>query len=80
MSATLVRSYAHSPQLSANFEGGAQQLPDGDTFVDWGQQGYFSEYDASGRQIFDAHFTAPSGSYRAYRLAWSAQPPTSPTL
>ena len=80
MSATLVHSYAHSPQLSANFEGSAQQLPDGDTLVDWGQQPYFSEYSASGRQIFDAHFTAPSGSYRAYRFAWSAQPPTQPAL
>jgi Arylsulfotransferase (ASST) len=80
MSATLVHSYAHSPQLSANFEGSAQQLPDGDTFVDWGQQPYFSEYDAAGRQIFDAHFIAPSGSYRAYRSNWTAQPPTQPSL
>ena len=80
MTATLVRSYAHSPQLSANFEGSAQQLPDGDTFVGWGQQPYFSEYDASGRQVFDAHFTARSGSYRAYRLPWSAEPTTKPAL
>ena len=80
LSATLMRSYAHSPQLSANFEGSAQQLPDGDTFVDWGQQPYFSEYDAAGRQIFDARFTAPSGSYRAYRFAWSAEPQTQPAL
>ena len=80
MSATLVRSYPHSPQLSANFEGSAQQLLDGNVFVDWGQQPYFSEYDTSGRQIFDAHFTAPSGSYRAYRFAWSAEPSTQPAL
>ena len=80
MSATLLRSYAHSPQLSSNFEGSAQLLPDGDTFVDWGQQPYFSEYDSAGRQIFDARFTAPSGSYRAYRFAWSAQPSTKPAL
>ena len=80
MTAKLVHSYAHSPQLSANFEGSTQQLADGDTFVDWGQQPYFSEYSPSGRQIFDAHFTAPSGSYRAYRFAWSAQPTTNPSL
>ena len=80
MTATLLRSYAHSPELSANFEGSAQLLPDGDAFVDWGQQPYFSEYNASGRQIFDAHFTAPSGSYRAYRFAWHGQPPTQPAL
>ena len=80
MTTKLLRSYAHSPQLSANFEGSAQLLPDGDTFVDWGQQPYFSEYNAAGRQIFDAHFNAPSGSYRAYRFAWTAQPPTRPAL
>jgi len=80
MTATLLRSYAHAPQLSANFEGSAQLFPDGDTFVDWGQQPYFSEYNAAGRQILDAHFDAPSGSYRAYRFPWSAQPPTQPSL
>lgn len=80
MTATLLRSYAHSPQLSANFEGSAQTLSDGNTLVDWGQQPYFSEYNASGRRIFDAHFTAPSGSYRAYRFAWQGQPPAQPAL
>ena len=80
MTATEVRSYAHSPQLSANFEGSLQLLPDGNAFVGWGQQPYFSEYNAVGQQIFDAHFTAPSGSYRAYRFPWNAQPPNSPAL
>ena len=80
MTAKLLRSYAHAPQLSANFEGSAQLFPDGDTFVDWGQQPYFSEYNAAGRQILDAHFNAPSGSYRAYRFRWSAQPPTQASL
>jgi len=80
MTTKLLRSYAHAPQLSANFEGSAQLFPDGDTFVDWGQQPYFSEYNATGGQIFDAHFNASSGSYRAYRFRWSAQPPTQPSL
>jgi hypothetical protein len=79
-SAKILRSYAHSPQLSANFEGSAQLLPDQNLFVGWGQQPYFSEYTASGRQIFDAHFTAPSSSYRAYRFPWSGQPVTPPAL
>jgi outer membrane protein assembly factor BamB len=38
MTARLVRAYSHSPQLSANFEGSLQMLPDGNAFVGWGQQ------------------------------------------
>ncbi len=80
MTATLIQEYDHSPQLSANFEGSTQALAGGDVFVGWGQRPYFSEYDAGGYQDFDAHFTAPTSSYRAYRFAWSAQPPTLPAL
>ena len=49
-------------------------------FVGWGQQPYFSEYNSAGRQDFDAHFISPTSSYRAYRLPWSAQPPTTPAV
>jgi hypothetical protein len=80
MRATLIRSYAHSPQISTNFEGSMQPLSDGNTFFGWGQQPYFSEDNAAGQQIFDAHFVEPSSSYRAYRLQWNAQPPTTPAL
>lgn len=80
MRASLVHSYAHSPQISTNFEGSMQQLSDGNTFLGWGQQPYFSEDNAAGQQIFDAHFVAPTSSYRAYRFGWSAQPSTTPAL
>ena len=65
----LLTVYRHSPQISANFEGGVQPLSGGDVFLGWGQQPYFSEDDGSGRQIFDAHFAEPTTTYRAYRFA-----------
>jgi hypothetical protein len=80
MTATLVRQVTHTPPLLAFFEGSVQELPAGRLFVGWGQQAYFSEYNAAGKTIFDAHFAAPSGSYRAYRFAWSGQPLTRPAL
>ncbi|HLY49325.1 MAG TPA: arylsulfotransferase family protein [Solirubrobacteraceae bacterium] len=80
MTARLVHSYAHSPQISTNFEGSVQELSGGDVFIGWGQQPYFSEVNAAGAQIFDAHFVEPSSSYRAYRFPWNAQPPTQPTV
>jgi hypothetical protein len=78
--ARLIREYAHSPRISANFEGGVQPLSGGDVFLGWGQQPYFSEDDASGRQIFDARFNVPTTTYRAYRFPWSAQPLNAPAL
>lgn len=80
MTATLVKEYDHSPGISANFEGGLQLLPSGNVFLGWGQQPYFSEDNAAGQQIFDAHFNVPTSSYRAYRFPWSAQPATAPAL
>lgn len=78
--ASLVRQYAHSPSLDTHFEGNAQVLPNGDVFVGWGQQPYFSEFSASGREIFDARFTSNTSSYRAYRMAWTGQPNTAPNI
>jgi hypothetical protein len=80
MKATLVREYDHPPPIASAFEGGEQALPGGDTFVGWGQQPYFTEFDADGKANFDAHFTVPTSTYRAYRFPWSAQPPTTPAL
>jgi hypothetical protein len=78
--ATLVHQYHHSPPILADFEGSEQVLGDGNDFVGWGQQPYFTEFSASGAEIFDAHFVSPTSSYRAYRFPWSAQPPTTPAI
>ncbi len=80
MTATLIREYDHSPQIPTNFEGSTQFLPSGNVVLGWGQQPYVSEDNGAGQQIFDAHFNVPTSSYRAYRFAWNAQPPTSPAL
>ncbi len=80
MTTRLIREYDHSPRISANFEGGVQLLANGDVFLGWGQQPYFSEDDSSGHQIFNAQFTVPTTSYRAYRFHWSAQPLDAPAL
>ena len=69
--ATLIKEYDHSPRISADFEGSMQALPDGDVFLGWGELSNFSEDTASGKQDFDAHFTVPTASYRAYRFPWT---------
>jgi hypothetical protein len=78
--ASLMAQYTHTPALRTNFEGNVQVLPNGDVFVGWGQQPYFTEFNAAGKMIFDARFTSNTSSYRAYRMAWSGQPTTPPSI
>jgi hypothetical protein len=76
--ATLVRQFSHSPELNANYEGDAETLPGGDLFTGWGQQPYFTEFDAHGRTVFDARFIDRTTSYRAFRYPWTGIPDTPP--
>jgi hypothetical protein len=78
--ATLLNQYKHTPALNTNFEGNAQVLSNGDVFVGWGQQPYFTEFSPSGKTLFDARFTSNTSSYRAYRLGWTGQPNTPPNI
>lgn len=78
--ATLVKEYDHSPAILSWFEGSAQVLPGGDMFVGWGSSPYFSEFNSSGGLDFDARFTEPTTSYRAYRFPWTGSPDTKPDL
>jgi hypothetical protein len=81
MTATLVREDTHPTKaLVAGSQGNVQALDDGAWMVGWGEVPYVSEYDSSGRLVFDAHLPSTYESYRAYRLVWSATPSTPPAL
>jgi hypothetical protein len=77
---TLVSEHQHSPALAAAFEGNVQALDNGDQFVGWGQQPYFSEYNARDQLVFDARFVDSNSSYRAYRFAWTGTPTGGPSV
>jgi arylsulfotransferase ASST len=79
-SVQLIARDVHSPALLAGSQGNDQTLPDGDTFVGWGEEPYVSEFTHSGQTVFDAHFPAPGQSYRAYRYPWSATPAAPPAV
>jgi hypothetical protein len=78
--ATLVADYTHSPSLLSYFEGGVEPLPDGDDFVGWGQQPYFTEFSATGQVVLDARFAQPNTTYRALRAPWTGTPHTAPSV
>lgn len=70
----------HRKGLLAYYEGNVQRLANGDDFVGWGQQPYFSEFNSRGQEIFDGRFVGNTDSYRAYRFMWSAQPAARPAI
>ena len=79
-SAGVAAQYEHSPALSSGSQGSIQQLANGDMFVGWGSEPYFSEYSSSGQLLFDAHMHGSYESYRAYRFPWTGAPQDQPAL
>jgi hypothetical protein len=75
---TLVGRYAG--HILSGSQGNDQVLPNGDSFVGWGEEPFMTEFAASGAVLFSARFPAPGQSYRAYRFPWSATPSTRPAL
>ncbi|HWX87551.1 MAG TPA: arylsulfotransferase family protein, partial [Solirubrobacteraceae bacterium] len=77
---TVVGQYVHSGPLSAGSQGSVQALEDGNMFIGWGAEPYFSEYTPTGALVFDAHLPAKTESYRVYRFPWSATPAGFPSI
>ncbi|HYB24861.1 MAG TPA: arylsulfotransferase family protein, partial [Solirubrobacteraceae bacterium] len=80
MTATLLRSYEHANPLVADSQGNVQVTPEGDWMVGWGQAGYFSEMNAAGQVLFNAHLPPDWESYRAFVAPWSGRPLQPPAV
>jgi hypothetical protein len=78
--ATLLAQYEHPTALSSGSQGSMQLLENGDVFVGWGSEPYFSEFSAGGQLLFDAHMRGSYQSYRAYRFAWTGTPAEAPAI
>lgn len=78
--ATLTAQFEHPPPLLADSQGNMQALENGDWFVGWGQDPDFSEFNAAGALLFDAHFPPHTQSYRDFRFAWNGTPSEPPTF
>lgn len=68
--ATLVSSIGQPEGLTASSQGNAQTLRGGHLVVGWGSLPYFSEFDSSGKLVFNAEFPPGVNTYRAYRFRW----------
>jgi hypothetical protein len=77
----VVAEYEHSaPPLSSGSQGDVQALADGDVFIGWGAEPYFSEFGASGQVLYDAHWHGSYQSYRSYRFSWTGAPSEPPAI
>jgi hypothetical protein len=79
MTATLVHQYTH-PEVLSGSQGSTQLLPNGNVFVGWGETPRASEFDYTGRMLFDAVLGAKYQSYRAFRLPWTGLPAEAPAI
>ena len=80
MKATLVGEYRHPDEILAATQGNVQVLPNGNVFVGWGSEPYFSEFSHDGELFFDATFPPAVESYRAFRFPWRGVPQTRPAI
>jgi hypothetical protein len=76
----LVTQYEHPGPLSSGSQGNVQILANGDAFIGWGSEPYFSEFSPGGQLLFDAHMHGSYESYRAYRFAWTGAAPGAPAI
>jgi hypothetical protein len=76
----VVAEYDHPGALSASSQGNVESLENGDLFVGWGAEPYFSEFSAQGTLLFDAHMRGAYQSYRAYRFQWIGAPIEPPAI
>ena len=53
-------------------------MQNGNTFIGWGSEPYFTEYGPSGKRLLEARFPGNDLSYRTMREPWVGEPLTDP--
>lgn len=80
--ATVRRAYFHHPGLFSPSQGDLQALRNGNEFVGWGQNQYYTEYRGAGNtlghgrrnMLYDAKMPGSNISYRTFRKVWVGRP------
>jgi hypothetical protein len=76
----LLHAYTHPKNLLSGSQGNVQMLPKGHLLVGWGQNPWFTEFDAGGHIVFDGSFAKDADSYRVYRFTWNGHPRSRPAI
>jgi hypothetical protein len=78
--ATLATRLTRTPPLVSESEGSVQALANGNWFVGWGQEPFFSEFSPEGQLLFEAHLPVHDRSYRDLSFVWSGLPAHPPAF
>lgn len=76
--ATLAAQYGEKGGFETDYMGDTQPLENGDVFVGWGSEPYFTEYGPSGQVLYEAQLPGSDLTYRATVGQWSGRPATPP--
>ncbi|HUB72689.1 MAG TPA: MFS transporter [Solirubrobacteraceae bacterium] len=76
--ATLIAQYGAQRGLNSYYLGDTEPLGDGNVFVGWGSEPFFSEYSRSGKLLLEGEFPGPDLSYRATLGQWVGLPLSKP--
>ena len=80
MGAELVREYLYPGGLFAENQANMQVLPNGNVFIGWGSEPFFSEFSRDGRLLYNANLPPETESYRAFRFPWEGRPAEDPAV
>jgi EmrB/QacA subfamily drug resistance transporter len=72
--ASLAAQYGRDGGFESDYMGDTQPLAGGNVFVGWGSEPFFSEYDRSGKLLFEGELPGPDLTYRATLEQWTGQP------
>jgi EmrB/QacA subfamily drug resistance transporter len=75
---TLAAQYDGGGEFETEYMGSTQPLHNGNVFIGWGSEPYFSEFSRSGKLLFEGEFPRPDLTYRATLQQWVGLPLTDP--
>ncbi|HEX3510996.1 MAG TPA: MFS transporter [Solirubrobacteraceae bacterium] len=76
--ASLSAQFTRARDFDADYMGDTEPLANGNTFVGWGSEPYFSEFSRSGRLLFEGELPGPNLTYRATLEQWVGLPLSAP--
>jgi EmrB/QacA subfamily drug resistance transporter len=76
--ASLLAQYTGGGQFESEYMGDTQLLSNGNVFVGWGSERWFSEYTRSGKLLMEGELPKPDQTYRAIIDRWVGLPLSAP--
>ena len=80
MTVSLTQEFTAPTGFYAGTLGSVQTLPNGNVFVGWGTQPYFTEFASDGKQLLFGQLPLGTRSYRAFLVDWVGAPADKPAI